>query len=56
MENPSADVEMDQFETVSELPADQNGAGKENVEKMETEENKAPKEGAVFQICVSLFP
>ncbi|CAG5090286.1 Oidioi.mRNA.OKI2018_I69.PAR.g12541.t1.cds [Oikopleura dioica] len=47
MENPSADVEMDQFETVSELPADENGAGKENVEKMETDENKAPKEGEV---------
>ena len=47
MENPSADVEMDQFETVSELPADENGAAKENVEKMETDENKAPKEGEV---------
>jgi len=36
MENPSADVEMDQFETVSELPAEENQ--KDAVEKMETDE------------------
>lgn len=39
MENPSADVEMDQFETVSELPVEENG--KDAVEKMETEETNA---------------
>jgi len=43
MENPSADVEMDQFETVSELPAEVNG--KDAVEKMETDEKPKTEVG-----------
>ena len=43
MENPSADVEMDQFETVSELPAEENG--KDSAEKMETDEKPKTEVG-----------